>query len=114
MFSIRVALRFRAYYHRIGAWELKYDRRIKGVLDRAAGRGRRAAKAPPARSGARGDPAPVFQPAYGGGVDAGLVVVCLEYIALVGHAPQRLSSRPAALVGNAFPRSRQRPRVAAH
>ncbi|HEX9201910.1 MAG TPA: phage integrase N-terminal SAM-like domain-containing protein, partial [Acidobacteriaceae bacterium] len=49
---------------------MKYDRRIKEVLDRAAGRGRRAAKAPPARSGARGDPAPVFQPAYGGGVRA--------------------------------------------
>src|SRR3989442_1293725 len=70
MFSIHVAPRFRASYHRIGAWEMKYDRRIKGVFDRAAARGRRAAKAPPARSGARGDPAPVFQPAYGGGVRA--------------------------------------------
>ena len=36
MSSIRVALRFRAYYHRIGAWEVKYDRRIKEVLTRAA------------------------------------------------------------------------------
>src|SRR5467141_3427342 len=70
MFSIRVAPRFRAYYHRIGAWEIKYDRRIKGVFDRAAARVPRAAKAPPARSGARSDPAPVFQPAYGGGVRA--------------------------------------------
>src|SRR6266853_5057649 len=70
MFSIRVAPRFRAYYHRIGAWEIKYDRRIKGVFDRAAARVPRAAKAPSARSGARGDPAPVFQPAYGGGVRA--------------------------------------------
>src|SRR6266571_2491321 len=68
MFSMRVAPRFRAYYHRIGAPEMKYDRRIKD--DRATAGGRQAAKAPPARSGARGDPAPVFQPAYGGGVRA--------------------------------------------
>src|SRR6266705_2572974 len=70
MFSIRVALRFRASYHRIGAWEMEYDRRIKQVFDRAAAGGHRAAKAAPARSGARGDPAPVFQQAYGGGVRA--------------------------------------------
>src|SRR5438552_18625406 len=89
MFSIRVAPRFRAYYHRIGAWELKYDRRIKGVLDRAAGRGRRAAKAPPARSRARRDPAPVFQPAYGGGLRALDQALHLFF----GEAPSRGTGR---------------------
>src|SRR5260221_13753042 len=49
---------------------MKYDRRIRVIFDRAVGGGRRPAPAAPARSGARGDPAPVFQPAYGGGVRA--------------------------------------------
>src|SRR4030081_591178 len=49
---------------------MKNDQRIKGIHDRGAGRGCRATKAPATGAGARGDPAPVFQPAYGGGVRA--------------------------------------------
>jgi len=49
---------------------MKNDRRIKGVYDRGAARGYRAAKAPAAGAGARGDSAAVFQPAHGGGVRA--------------------------------------------